>query len=1087
MGTPSRGDDGNEGPEAGGGSHGPAANDMADVPGQSGSNGSPPPGGAPAEEPTDNGAPDSTRSHDNSPGSDGAADNATPGGASSDSSTPRDGAPGSGGPDNPTGSGAPGGAEPRHGSRDSTNGIPPAPESPHAEPRPRPARLVAPWVRTRLRTAPGAAAAMAVLVVLTAYLAAAFPRSVDTYETNGLRHDIRTASAGESVLEVSTAATGPGVPLTGREETLRGAWVARAQREIVRGLPAPVRADEGASAYGVRTSEPVEGTDPWLPAPNKLPPMFTLAAQADLDRHSTLREGRLPRAGGAVTASTAEVEAAVTAETAKSLRIKVGSVVHVPGVARDELGVRITGIVAPRDPGNSYWSFETTLVSPALVAKPTNERPQPHYWRASLLLAPDAAPVLLGTTGEPQLYWRIAPDITALTARDAPQLASRIASFENGPELIELRTKVVGPATVVTTGLDEIVAAHRSMRTAITPVVAVAALGIGAVAAVVLVMAGGLTATRRRAELALLRSRGGSLRGIGGRLLAETAVIVVPAAAVGLLLAVLTVPGGRLLPAVAAAGAAALLACAALPVRAVVRHRKPLPHGGRDDVLQARPSRRRTMAELTLLALAIGAVVALRRRGTGTEAPSADAGGVGDVDYLVSSAPVLVGLIAALVLVRLYPLPLRLVGRPAGRLRGAVGFLSLARAGRASSSGALPLLALLVALTTAAFGGSVLAGIDGARERAAVMATGADARISLVGSSPVLPEGLAAAVRKSPGVGEVTAIRVEYGVPLPSGSRGFQSSLGVTMIGVDPQVYARLARQTGLGEFSADALKSVGGGGVRDGGPDRSRVLPAIVSPAVAERLGPQPRDIQSAAGDFKVRVAEIHRNTPASPGNDYLLVNAADLTQRAPTTLLVSGAKLDGAALRRTVAGFGATAGSAVGETPETAFTVQLRTEERKRFVNTPMQEGAERIYAAAIAAGAGYALLALLLSLSQTAPERVTLLARLRTMGLTTRQGRQLLGLEVLPQALLAAVGGALVGWATVVLLAPGVDLVRLALTATSDVPLDGAPLRTDPWSLVLPAVGVLALAGAVSVVQAWWAGRQGSINELRAGDSR
>ncbi|WP_405678112.1 ABC transporter permease [Streptomyces sp. NBC_01511] len=968
------------------------------------------------------------------------------------------------------------------------SGGPPGRTGPRAR---RPARTVAPWVRTRLRTAPGAAAAMAVLVVLTAYLAAAFPRSVETYETNGLRHDIRTATAGERVLAVTTAASGPGVPQAKREEGLRGTGVAQTQRRIIRNLPAPVRADEGSSAYGVRNSEAVEGTDPWLPAPDNLPPRFTLAAQAGLDRHSTLREGRFPRADGAVTARTGEVEAAVTAETAESLRIKVGSVVHVPGVDRDDVGVRITGIVAPRDPDNSYWSFEPTLGSPALVADQTVPLiPPPRYWRASILLAPDAAPVLLGTTGEPEVYWRIAPDTTSLTAHDAPRLASRIASLENGPELAELRTDVVGPAAVVATRLDEVVAAHRSMRTAIAPVVAVAALGIGAVAAVVLVMAGGLTAARRQAELALLRSRGGSLRGIGGRLLAETAVIAVPAAGVGLLLAVLTVPQTRLLPAVAAASGAALLACAALPVRAVVRHRRPLPHGGREDLVRARPSRRRTMAELTLLALAVGAVVALRRRGTGGPADAGSAtganpgsGGVGDVDYLVSAAPVLVGLIAALVLVRLYPLPLRLAGRPAGRLRGAVGFLSLARAGRASSSGALPLLALLVALTTAAFGGSVLAGIDGARERAAVLATGADARISLVGQAPVLPEGLAAAVRDSTTVDEVAAVRIEYGVSLPSDSKGFRTSLGVTMIGVEPQAYARLARQTGLGEFSADTLKSVGGGGVRDGGSDRNRVLPALASPAVAERLGDRPRDIQSTAGDFKVRVAEIRRTTPASPGNDYLVVNAADLTQRAPTTLLVTGAKLDGAALRRTVAGFDGTS----GERSAGGFTVKLRTEERKAFVNTPMQEGAERIYAAAIAAGAGYALLALLLSLSQTAPERVALLARLRTMGLTTRQGRQLLGLEVLPQALLAAVGGALVGWATVVLLAPGVDLVRLALTATSDVSLDGAPLRADAWSLVLPAVGVLALAGAVSVVQAWWAGRQGSINELRAGESR
>ncbi|WP_171907135.1 hypothetical protein, partial [Streptomyces niveus] len=71
-----------------------------------------------------------------------------------------------------------------------------------------------------------------------------------------------------------------------------------------------------------------------------------------------------------------------------------------------------------------------------------------------------------------QVYWRIAPDAGALTARDAPQLASRIASLENGPELTRLRAPaVVGPSAVVATGLDEIVAAHRSMRSAIAPVV----------------------------------------------------------------------------------------------------------------------------------------------------------------------------------------------------------------------------------------------------------------------------------------------------------------------------------------------------------------------------------------------------------------------------------------------------------------------------------------------------------------------------------------------------------------------------------------------------------------------------------------
>ncbi|MYS06589.1 ABC transporter permease, partial [Streptomyces sp. SID6041] len=95
---------------------------------------------------------------------------------------------------------------------------------------------------------------------------------------------------------------------------------------------------------------------------------------------------------------------------------------------------------------------------------------------------------------------------------------------------------------------------------------------------------------------------------------------------------------------------------------------------------------------------------------------------------------------------------------------------------------------------------------------------------------------------------------------------------------------------------------------------------------------------------------------------------------------------------------------------------------------------------------------------------------------------------GLEALPQAVLAAVGGTLVGWATVPLLAPGVDLFRLALATTPGfAPLDSAPLRVDPWSLAVPAVAVVLITAVAAAGQAWWAGRRGSVRELRAGDAR
>lgn len=97
--------------------------------------------------------------------------------------------------------------------------------------------------------------------------------------------------------------------------------------------------------------------------------------------------------------------------------------------------------------------------------------------------------------------------------------------------------------------------------------------------------------------------------------------------------------------------------------------RAGLPGPGGSD--ERPPSRHRTVAELTALAVAVSAVVALRRRGT--------SGGEG----LVALAPVLVGVIAALLLVRLHPLPLRALARPVGRLRGLTGKLALARAAAA--------------------------------------------------------------------------------------------------------------------------------------------------------------------------------------------------------------------------------------------------------------------------------------------------------------------------------------------------------------------------------------------------------------------
>ncbi|WP_329281512.1 FtsX-like permease family protein [Streptomyces sp. NBC_01451] len=900
-------------------------------------------------------------------------------------------------------------------------------------------------VRARLRAFAGTSVALALLVTVTAALAAAYPRAVDRYGDAGLRRAVEQALPDRTTVQVDAPPPWTDT-IKETEAALRTGPLAAARAEVLATTRAPLVPDRAQSSYGVRTTVGLEASDPWLPRPADMPAQMMLAAQQDLASHARLSAGRLPRTTGEpVTAATAQVEAAVTVDTARALHIRVGSVIHLPGSIRAPLAVRVTGIVVPRTPEGAYWSALPVLRTPALSRLP-GSAPTDVYWLGALLLAPDAGPVLLGTPGSPRRYWQVAPDVATLRGDDLDRLASAVAALESGPGVQHLRA-VVDPRLEAQTNLDGVLADHAGLRSGIDPLLLLAAVGTGSLAVIVLAMAGGVAADRRRAELALLRARGASLPGLAVRLLAETAVVAVPAGALGLTVALLVLPGARSAPAVAAALAVTLLACVALPLRGVMAHRTVRMHDGREDLASARPSRRRTVAELTVLVIASGAVVALRRQGSGSTG-------------LVAAAPLLTGVVAALLLARLHPLPLRALSKAATRMRGLVVPLSLAQVARAPGFAVLPLLALLTALTTAAFGGSVLAGVTAARDRAAILAVGADGRIET--TTGTLPQALPDRVRSLPGVRGMAEASVT------SEAKPQQGSQPVPLAGVDPDAYSHLAHRTGLGPFDAARLRQRDAGTTAGG----DRPLPALASPRVAEEYGPGPYSVLLPDGSsVTVRIVMVQERTPAVIGDDFLVVDRAGLPRGVArtTTLLLTGDALNSRALRSAAEGTGA--------------SVRLRVDERARHVDSPLQSGAERLFGVAVAAGAGYAVLALLLTVLRTAPERSALLARLRTMGMSRSQGRRLLILTALPQALLAAAGGLLTGWAGIHLLSPGIDLTTIALASPSA--LEGAALRTDPLSLAVPALTVLLLAVGVPAGQAWWTGRRGSVRELRMGD--
>ncbi|MEU8685357.1 FtsX-like permease family protein [Streptomyces sp. NPDC048611] len=896
----------------------------------------------------------------------------------------------------------------------------------------------------RPRPARAAQLALGALVLVTAFLAAAFPRGVTAYETRGVRHALGSVAAGQRTVEVTVSRT----DLPGDPAASCAAGELTRQDRAIRGLfRDPLRIAPGGSLYGVRTTKPLPAQDSWLPRPDGLAPGLSLYAAAGLGTHTRLTEGRLPHAAAP---GKRRLEAAVTVATARTLTLRVGSTLHLDG-----LTVRISGLLTPRDPDSAYWAADPLMA--AAHQDTTPDIPPQRLWRAGLLLAPEDGPALLRTGGEPEKFWRYPVDTRALTAGDAARLRDRLVSLEHGAALARLRD-VAGGGALADSAVDGLLDAFARTRAAVAPVVAVAAYGVGTVAAVVLLMTAGLTAARRHAELALLRARGASLAGLAGRLAAETGAVALPAAAAGGGLALLLVPGQRVLPSLLAAAGTGLLATVALPLRAAVAHRRPRPVE-RADTVGARPSRRRTVAELTVLVLAVGAVLALRGRSTAA----------GGVDTLASVAPVLTGVIAALVLLRLSPLPLRLAARPAARTTGLTGFLSLARAGRAPATAGLPLLALVVALTTASFGGSVLAGVATAREHAALTAVGAEARLS---AGAPLPEELGRAAGRVPGVVDAVPLRIDVQAADDNGSPLY-------LVIADAEAYARLSRTTGLGAFDARELADPGG----------DQPLPALVSPRFRTRFGDAPMALQPELGQLVIRPKTVRADTPAQPGGDFVVVDARSVARRHPDTyrdpatgpsvLLLSGRSLDTRALRAAVRAH---------SPADRPVRLALRSAVRDRFADSPLQQGAVRLYTAAVAAGAGFALLALLLSLLQAAPQRGQLLARLRTMGLPRAQGRRLLILEALPQALLAALGGALTGAATVRLLGPGIDLTALALPGTpGGGAADTVRLHTDPASLLLPSAGVLALALAVALAQAWLSGRRDMSAELRVGDPR
>ena len=803
-------------------------------------------------------------------------------------------------------------------------------------------------------------------------------------------------------------------------------------------------------------------------------PTMEVAYRSNLRANSRLVSGSLPdavapeRGHAAAGRPAAEIfEAAVTPATAARFVLQVGSLVHlgayVPGSAA--IVLRISGIVAPAHPGSAFWQADPLLAAPQIPASFAHSE----IWTAGALVGPaELIPLQRAFAGGVMHgEWYFPQDLHALTQRQLPQLLGNLggltAAGGGAPVTAAVRATGTGMSLNLSASLGSGLAGFLAQQQAAGAIDALLIADVLIAALLLMAVGAALAVGAHRAELTLIRARGGAAAQVASRMLRRAACLVAPAAALGAGLAIVAVPAA---PDGGAAswvlgGLAALAALASPAVIAAWVHRRPRPaSAGRADLTTLRPSRRRLVAELTVLVAAAGGLAAVRLRGVGP-----------DPDPYTRAAPVLAAAAAALIAARLYPVPVRTLLRIASGRAGAVGFLGLARAARSRLGAIAPALVLVVSLTLATFGTMIESSVSSGQSATAWQQVGADVLIQAPGNAVISP-----AARRA--VGAVRGVRRTAAVYTAPGSGPFAAvflasggrRLLVALVLARPAQYAALALETPWPRFPAGVLARRPGSAV-------PVLVSAQVADSVARAAAGRAGSGQAAAGQAAagrtgagggqaagtlivdgartpVAVAATIGDTPAMPGGGAFVVLPAWAAGQFPSipgpdTLLATGTSIDLAAVR--AAAVRAMPGAQLASRAQVLGALQA----------SPAQLAAARIYRLAIWVAALLSVIALLFGLAVSARSRARLIERLTALGMASRQAQVLAVTEVLPLLSVAVLGTLIAGVVLAAVIGPVLDLAVFTGSA-GDVPV------RPGLAVLLPAAGIIVLAVVIVAVQ-------------------
>jgi putative ABC transport system permease protein len=892
-------------------------------------------------------------------------------------------------------------------------------------------------------SAAAASLGLALLVFAAVFISVAIPRASLGQRTRALHRVLAAVpAASTAVLGNLSYAT---FDVNFAERPFAAGQLATTRAELTadlagRGLPLGTAPAWAGLASGYTT---VTGAGPR--AVTSLPPQMEILYRDRLNRYSRLTAGRLPQRGR-VTRGRVILQIAVTGATAARFGLRPGSRLgYPPGVVLD-----VTGIVTPAAPRSAFWGADPVAAAPELGSTPPPPVP---YWIGAGFIGPAEIPLMQASvpTGRMQVGWGVPLSTAHLTAGQVISLQARLGGvLATGGSV---RVNGLLSQITLSSGILGVLGVFSGQDQAIGAVLGLLFVSLAVIGIVAVLLGTGLVAARRDAEFAVLRARGASLRQVAGRALAASAVLALPAGAAGAALAVAVTPGSAAAIAWWLAGCALAAAVAGLPLFAAARQRR----GGRGQRTRSPVSHhagarrtaaaRRLVAEAALAAAAVGGIIVLRQQGLTA----------GRVDVYSSAAPVLVAVLVAIVVVRGYPLVLRLLLRLARARPGVSVFVGLAQATRTSRSAVVPVFALVLALTVVAFGTMINDAVRRADVSESWREVGADAVVYAAGSSRPLSRAVQREIAAVPGAARVATVLATSG-SLDSGAR-------VAVAVVDPSAYAALAANTPGPAFPAAALARR----PPRAGTTGAGLVPALASLAEAGTLPRSGPGLSVAGRRLRLRLAGLAHHVPGVGNGSFLVLPAWALggTPPPPSVMLLVGPKLDDARLSATVR-------RALPGAP-----VTFRDDVLAALGSAPLPAAAHTAISEAAVAAAAFSALILLIWLLMSAQSRDLTLTRLAPMGLGRGQARWLVVLETMPQVLAATAGGVAAVWALALLIAPSIGLSALTGSAASAA---GAGIRTELLPLAACAAGLILLSVVVLAAQFLIARRRGVARPLR-----